>query len=171
MNVFRLSNDPKTCAEYHCDKHVNKMLVEGVQILHTVLYLKGYEGKLEYRPMNINHPIVNWCGESFKNFLFVHQLCYHLHDEWKFRYNHEETKIHKSIAVLNKIEVPLLAPLFYEIYRETPQPKVMPEYITEEHKDVVEAYRAYYKLEKSEFAEWERGRKVPDWFNEEMVTI
>lgn len=28
MNIFVLDLDPKTCAAYHCDKHVVKMIVE-----------------------------------------------------------------------------------------------------------------------------------------------
>ena len=28
MNLFYLDQNPKKCAEYHCDKHVCKMIVE-----------------------------------------------------------------------------------------------------------------------------------------------
>ena len=28
MNIFVLDNDPRQCAEYHCDKHVVKMILE-----------------------------------------------------------------------------------------------------------------------------------------------
>ena len=33
MNIFHLDTDPKTCAEFHCDKHVVKMIVETTQML------------------------------------------------------------------------------------------------------------------------------------------
>lgn len=35
MNIFFLDLDPKTCAQYHCDKHVVKMIVEYGQLLST----------------------------------------------------------------------------------------------------------------------------------------
>ena len=28
MNIFHLDEDPETCAVYHCDKHVVKMILE-----------------------------------------------------------------------------------------------------------------------------------------------
>ena len=33
MNIFHLHKDPKICAEYHCDKHVVKMILETAQML------------------------------------------------------------------------------------------------------------------------------------------
>ena len=35
MNIFYLHSDPRTCAEYHCDKHVVKMILEYAQLLST----------------------------------------------------------------------------------------------------------------------------------------
>ena len=35
MNIFHLHKDPKICAEYHCDKHVVKMILETAQMLST----------------------------------------------------------------------------------------------------------------------------------------
>ena len=35
MNVFFLDKDPKLAAEYHCDKHVVKMLIEYAQLMST----------------------------------------------------------------------------------------------------------------------------------------
>ena len=35
MNIFYLHPNPKICALYHCDKHINKMMLEYTQILST----------------------------------------------------------------------------------------------------------------------------------------
>ena len=35
MNIFYLDKDPNVCANYHCDKHVVKMIVEYAQMLST----------------------------------------------------------------------------------------------------------------------------------------
>ena len=35
MNIFYLHENPEICAEYHCDKHVVKMILETAQMLST----------------------------------------------------------------------------------------------------------------------------------------
>ena len=35
MNLFYVHEDPTTCAELHCDKHVVKMIIEYGQLLST----------------------------------------------------------------------------------------------------------------------------------------
>lgn len=35
MNIFYLSKDPELAAQYHCDKHVVKMIIEYAQLLST----------------------------------------------------------------------------------------------------------------------------------------
>ena len=45
MNLFYLDENLDKCAEYHVDKHVNKMILEAAQILCTVIWvdtLLGY---------------------------------------------------------------------------------------------------------------------------------
>ena len=36
MNIFVLDEDPVKAAEYHCNKHVVKMILESAQMLSTV---------------------------------------------------------------------------------------------------------------------------------------
>ena len=81
MNIFYLHNDPKICAEQHCDKHVVKMILEYAQLLstaHRVLdgtmyyepsrrtgrmvkryYLKDQRKDL-YQATHMNHPSAVW---------------------------------------------------------------------------------------------------------------
>ena len=40
MNIFVLHQDPDIAAQYHCDKHVNKMIVESAQMLSTAIRLR-----------------------------------------------------------------------------------------------------------------------------------
>jgi len=40
MNIFVLDENVKKCAEYHCDKHVVKMITEHNQILGSISYLR-----------------------------------------------------------------------------------------------------------------------------------
>jgi hypothetical protein len=41
MNIFFLSWNPKECAELYCDQHVNKILLEIVQMLYTAWHLNA----------------------------------------------------------------------------------------------------------------------------------
>lgn len=41
MNIFVLDLDITKCAEYHCDKHVVKMILETTQLLNNSL-IKNY---------------------------------------------------------------------------------------------------------------------------------
>lgn len=58
MNIFILDHDVKKCAQYHCDKHVVKMILESIQMLSTtirltegeeVLYMSGVDRYLDYK--------------------------------------------------------------------------------------------------------------------------
>ncbi|WP_231579463.1 hypothetical protein [Photobacterium iliopiscarium] len=42
MNIFILDHDIEKCAQYHCDQHVVKMILESVQLLCTALNKKGF---------------------------------------------------------------------------------------------------------------------------------
>ena len=39
MNLFYLDEDLDKCAEYHVDKHVNKMILEAAQLLCTAIWV------------------------------------------------------------------------------------------------------------------------------------
>lgn len=41
MNIFYLDENPKLCAEYHCDRHVVKMILESAQLLCTAVRVLG----------------------------------------------------------------------------------------------------------------------------------
>lgn len=41
MNIFYLDRNPKLAAQYHCDRHVVKMILESAQLLCTALRLKA----------------------------------------------------------------------------------------------------------------------------------
>lgn len=82
MNVFYLSENPKECAEQHCDKHVVKMIIEYAQLMstaHRILDGTEYEDRtansrrirrwrmggnykeaLLYKASHINHPSAIW---------------------------------------------------------------------------------------------------------------
>lgn len=155
MNIFLLDHDIEHCAQYHCDQHVVKMILESVQMLCTTLNKMGLE--TPYRSTHSNHPCVIWAGESFDNFLWLKDLTLLLNDEYQYRFDKQQD--HRSIDVLRSIS-------HYRFGRRglTPFVQAMPD----EYKvpgNTVEAYRRFYIGEKQQFARWTR-RDKPDWFVE-----
>lgn len=176
MNVFYLNEDPKQCAEEHCDKHVVKMVIEYAQLLSTAhRVLDGHEfvGKTKtgrkakryrledkeldqtlYLASHLKHPDEIWIQKSSKHYQYVYDLFGNLCDEFTNRYGKKhltDLKLRKTLATLP---------------RNIPQgdfeqpPQCMPEYCKTE--DSIVAYKNYYIHEKKSFAAWKT--KTPEWY-------
>jgi len=170
MNVFILSRDHEKRAQYHCDTHVNKMLLESAQLLNTALHKNGADDRhVFYQSTHKNHPWTKWAARRYANWdwLFEHTLA--LGDEFLFR---SEKDRH---ATLDKVEQywieqfdddtrreGYLSRYFDEDGERTAFPQTMPdEYQTPG--DPVEAYREYYVGEKvpEDWCTW--STEVPEW--------
>ena len=152
MNIFVLDEDISKCAEYHCDQHAIKMILESVQLLCTALNKKGFQ--TPYKSTHMKHPCVLWVEESYDNFEWLVQLTRALNAEYRYRFNKDTD--HKSMAVLERIlDMP------FERRGLTPFPQAMPD----EFKvpgDTVQAYRNFYIGDKMRFAKWTK-RPLPKW--------
>ncbi|EKO3368345.1 pyrimidine dimer DNA glycosylase/endonuclease V [Vibrio fluvialis] len=158
MNIFILDDDIKLCAQYHCDQHVVKMILESVQLLCTALNKKGFE--TPYKSTHVKHPCVLWVEESYDNFLWLTELVRELNTEYKFRY--DKSVDHKSMAVLELIQQHT-----YPSIGLTEFAQAMPD----EYKirgDAVSAYRRFYLAEKMGFARWTK-RELPAWLTAQTV--
>ncbi|MBY8170339.1 pyrimidine dimer DNA glycosylase/endonuclease V [Vibrio fluvialis] len=158
MNIFILDDDIKLCAQYHCDQHVVKMILESVQLLCTALNKKGFE--TPYKSTHVKHPCVLWVEESYDNFLWLTELVRELNTEYKFRY--DKSVDHKSMAVLELIQQHT-----YPSIGLTEFAQAMPD----EYKirgDAVSAYRCFYLAEKMVFARWTK-RELPAWLTAQTV--
>ena len=155
MNIFVLDTDIKRCAQYHCDQHVVKMILESVQILCTALNKKGFS--TPYKSTHIKHPCVLWTEESYDNFCWLSELASELNREYQYRYEKEQD--HKSIAVLSQIQKHRYSQSGLTEFRQA-----MPE----EYKvdgDAISAYRNFYIGEKLKFAKWTK-RETPEWVSQ-----
>ena len=136
MNIFYLDMDPKVAAEYHCDKHVVKMILEYGQLLstaHRVLDGTPYLGSsvsekrnvarwklpdgredILYRACHAQHPCGIWVRENIEHYRWLYNLLY-LPDDVKVPGN------------------------------------------------PIEAYRNYYRVHKVRFATW-KVRETPQWY-------
>jgi hypothetical protein len=152
MNIFYLDKDIQICAQYHCDKHVVKMILEYAQILCTVLHEAGQTAP--YQPTHKKHPCIVWTKTSLDNWLWLQELCFALNDEYQFRYKHNDP--HKSFLVAAGLELPNLPSLGV-----TQRPQAMPDKYKVDG-DPVTAYRNYYLGEKSRLLSY-TNRNLPMW--------
>jgi hypothetical protein len=182
MNIFVLDQNPQKCAEYHCDKHLVKMITEHNQILGSIAYVgRGINRKKDIsadfvkavfrdfprknedgtsHPYGIgyaNHPCTVWARESIQNYMWLCTLTLHMCDEYTKRYG--RTHAGRKICLWYYSNMPASLPML----KMTPFPQAMPD-DCKVHGDAVTAYRNYYMKYKSGFAKWAHS-ETPDWFN------
>ena len=162
MNIFFLDVNPRKIAQYHCDKHVVKMILETAQLLCGAHWMVGSEAP--YKLSHKNHPCAKWTRESDENYEYLCEIGLALCEEYTHRYG----KVHKSEAIIEwcATNVPLLP---RDVGSTTPA-MAMPE----EYKvgySVVQSYRNYYINDKAGFAKWTK-REVHEWFvNKENLEL
>jgi len=78
MNIFILSQDPHKAAQYMCDKHVVKLLLESAQILSTV-------SQGPYKPTHQNHPCTLWTAQGRDNYHWLVEHALELCREYTHR--------------------------------------------------------------------------------------
>ena len=100
MNIFFLHNEPATCAQMHCDKHVVKMILEYSQLLSTAHHVANKEVHPSaassitdqlLKPTHINHPCAIWVRKRIDNYVWLSSLLLELHKEYQLRHN----RVHK----------------------------------------------------------------------------
>jgi hypothetical protein len=100
MNLFILSLIQREIAQYMMDKHVSKILLEAVQMLCSAKRILDPDDTETndriYKLAHKNHPVTIWCRKSRANYIWTLDLIEELHNEWRFRYGHPATKMHKS---------------------------------------------------------------------------
>ena len=182
MNIFYLDQSPKLAAEYHCDKHVVKMILETAQLLSTAhrildgsLYIdktkngrsiKRWEmesSKMEsvlYKATHANHPSAVWCRESLQNYQWLYELFKELSSEYEYRYG----RVHLSWEKLG--DILKNPPKNIKDMGATPIKQAMPDEFKDP--DGVQAYRNYYIGAKSGFSVWTK-REVPEFMEEHVI--
>ena len=157
MNIFFLDRDPKIAAQYHCDTHVVKMILETAQLLSTAHHEMGSPlAEHCYKSTHVNHPCAIWVRQSIHNYRWTYDLFRWLTTEyWKRR-----GKIHASWKKLGLIldTIPDLPDL---PFRDPPQ--CMPEVYKKD--DTVEAYRQYYRLGKRDIVAYKWINNTPEWMS------
>jgi len=159
MNIFYLDEDPKLCAQYHCDKHCVKMIVEQVQLLSTAHWMTG--GEAPYKKTHVNHPSNKWARESLSNYVWLCDMTMELCKEYTHRYGkRHKTQEHLEWCMVNLPNI--------EDKGFTEIPQAMPDECKRENP--IDGYRNYYNIEKVYMCKW-KNREVPEWFNPIQLSL
>lgn len=156
MNIFRLDDNVERCAEYQCNTHLVKMIVEHSQLMSTAHHVLGsrVDPSTIYKKTHVNHPSAVWARESKANYIWLWKLTRAMLTEYTYRYE----RIHavESGGLINRLKkLPFLPDV-----GPTPQRLAMPErYHTS---NPVVSYRNYYVNEKSHLFAWKK-RPMPSW--------
>ena len=159
MNIFYLDEDPKLCAQYHCDKHCVKMIVEQVQLLSTAHWMTG--GEAPHKKTHINHPSNKWVRESLSNYVWLCDMTMELCKEYTYRYGKtHKTQQHLEWCIVNLPNI--------EDKGFTEMPQAMPDECKRENP--IDGYRNYYNVEKAYMCKW-KNRITPEWFNPIQLSL
>ena len=154
MNIFRLDKDPIKACEFYQDLHVNKIIIEGSQLVancYPLERLKQLDCPRTQKGTprvygNYNHPLAKWVRESKSNFIWTIDHLNGLLQEKEFRFG---SKKHFTESFIHwaKNNPPNLPD-----NGETEYPqcfKTYPECMVEG--DPVKGYQNYYNTAKREF--------------------
>jgi hypothetical protein len=181
VNVFYLHDDPKTCAEMHCDKHVVKMIIEYAQLMstaHRVLdgeeyFDKTVNGRKIKRwrmkdqewetglmlACHFNHPSGVWTRWSRQNYFWLNTMWQYLLKEYTHRYgkHHACEKYGRFCISFPKIY------LIEHLKIRHRQCQI----IVKLKGNSIASYHKYYINEKVRFAKWTK-REIPLWYLQRM---
>lgn len=161
MNIFFLSDDPTNAAQWQCDRHVVKMILESAQLLSTAhRELDGDEWADDvglYKSTHKNHPSAVWVRQSTQHYRWLHKHFLALCDEYRYRYGKEHKTWTKMHALLGEF------PDALDDDGWTDPPQCMPDEY--KHHNTVQAYRNYYTLDKASnnWFCYNKSRCAPWW--------
>lgn len=149
------------------DKHVSKMLLEAVQMLCTTMHLVDPDNEIKdkiklYKIAHKNHPVTIWMRASLDNYMWTLEMVEAMHNEWIYRYEHPEGKMHKSYIVAKYLKQYAPAADKFPNRGLTTFALAMP--VDCKTDDAIESYRKYYQTkDKQMIATWKK-REKPSWY-------
>ena len=167
MNRFLIDHHPDAIAKQLCDQHIVKMPLEEAQMLCTAVWHHAPDYAEEhglYKPVHQKHPCTLWAMENRANFRFGLSLMSAMLNEYTWRYG----KVHGA----GKHEVAL-----YNARHLLPDGDVTPhpqcfsghDNLKTDEDWPIMAYRAFYVVDKSKFARYNKGREMPQWMKGEAA--
>lgn len=97
MQIFATTHLPDQCAAQLDDRRVVNQILETTQIMSGAARLNGYEGDDLYKITHEHHPIVKWVASSRDAYEWTLSHLVALHNEWRYRFEHPDSRTHKSL--------------------------------------------------------------------------
>ena len=171
------------------------MILELAQLLSTSHHILDKvqaevyynQGKI-YKKTHYNHPCALWVREHINNYNYVCRLGLELCKEWRYRYNHPETKLHGAeLKLIFLLENPPRTISLYNIKKTEknprrftlPMPLAMPDQfkiLGKNPKKCIKSYRRYYlSSQKEHLRSWttfntetkqRENIEKPHWFHD-----
>lgn len=160
VNAFWLDRDPEQAAAWLVDTHVTSSLLECSMVLTTAAQANGYPESEALYVTHEDHPLTRWAADSHANWERLYSFVRAIHDEWRYRWEHDADEFHSCWTVVESIDRDVLAGLDWPSDEASDPPQVTGDRTAE---DYVDAYRLYYANEKRDLFQWARGRTAPPW--------
>lgn len=165
MNIFVLDKNPCEVPKMLCDLHLNKMLIEALQLLSTEERLRGNTNEHLYKITHQNHPC-RLCLSNFDNYLWLVRYVVASIQEWEYRFD----KIHGCNTIYESCFKWLLSTPNDYMETNLSFPKCMPDEFKVGDSDInsiVESYQNYYRYKKTIISRWKyTKREEPEWLND-----
>jgi hypothetical protein len=152
------------------------MILESAQMLASALIrhdcptskLPLTKSGTPYKESHANHPSTIWCGNNRDNYEW---LCWHglaLGEQFEERYNKKHASVEAIKDACSLIEyIPEGSQTDFARAINMKTYPQLNDYI--EWPNTVLAYRAFYNLDKKNFAKWGEGRTPPAWWNPDFT--
>jgi hypothetical protein len=161
MNLFVLDRMPDKAAQYNCDSHVRKIILEATEMMGCA-YDDGDFAPWPWvsKSKFVNHPMSYWVRENRHNFSWTLEHAYALCSEFEYRFG----KPHKCFQYLDWIShnIPINNlsddkqsdwPRCFGYWKED----------IEITNDAIQDYRKYYRLAKRHLMIYTK-RNLPEWY-------
>lgn len=149
-------------AQQHPCVYLNKLQVEGVQILSSANIIHGYPAP--YAMSHGSNALNLYCAECLENWILIYWYVEALEEERHFRYNTNGIP-HKSYLALKSMTPP-------PTLKRNGIPKLPPLMMPDMYKgeSLVNSYRNYFIAEKQHLADF-GNREEPWWFNMKGILL
>jgi len=164
VNIFFTHLNPTIAAEFCCDAHVRKMVLESTQLLANAYYLPNAthapppkSDGTPYKPAHQKHPCAVWAVDDFKQWDWLRVHAYGLAKEYEFRFG----SLHACWHALNYMTEHLPTPWMSNKVFLAP-PLAMPEEFRSRVTSPLGCYRKYIREAKRHLHKWTK-RAPPFW--------
>jgi hypothetical protein len=174
MNRFLIDHHPDAIAKQLCDKHIVKMPLEEAQMLCTSIWHHAPEYAEEhelYKPVHQKHPCTLWAMKTRANFVFAFNLYTSMLCEYNYRYGKWHGAGNPSTTNPDARPQHLLyAKRYIPDGQLTAHPQCFSghDHCKTDEDWPIMAYRAFYIVDKSSFARYDKGREYPSWMKGEL---